>query len=369
MKIGILTFHNAHNYGAVLQAYALKTLIRKKGFQVDIINYCNQTIEEKYQKKLQCKFEMIDIIHPGRIFYKLCYKRRIKYMQPQWTNQYEKFEKFISTYLINMPKVKAENIGKMQYDMLIVGSDQIWSEELTGGIDKVYILDFPFEGRRISYAASNANGKVPRNDEGFIEAIKRFEFISTRESMLAQNIRSKADIRVEEVLDPTLLLDKEDYSTLERENGLSFITKNYIFVYYVKEDKKLAECAKAIANNTEMEIIELHYYWHKEYDSKFQFADFGPENFLATIANAKFVITNSFHGTVFSILYRKNFYAVTQKNIRIQNLLVNLGLMNRCIYSVEEVDINEVISYNDIIKKLEKYRENSFRFIENAICK
>ena len=167
------------------------------------------------------------------------------------------------------------------------------------------------------------------------------------------------------VLDPTLLLESSDYQFLLKKDPRT--EEKYIFAYYVSEDDVLRACALEMAEKLGIRLFELHYYMKRDYDKRSQFADFGPSEFISFLAGAEFVLTNSFHGTVFSILFKKRFYSVYRENVRIENLLNRLEITNCHIYSIQELDDNLQIDYQRVMDGLQIYRKASIDFLNLAL--
>lgn len=303
MKVGILTFHDAHNYGAVLQAYALKKYIQKLGYEVKIINYHHETIPDGYPKEDNEK-------------------------------RWEKFNKFIKTLIDNEEKVytKEEDLEQLDIDFWICGSDQIWNTEITRGFNRGFFLDFKTNGKKISYAVSMGIPELPKEyEQKFKESLEKLDEISVREESLKQYAEKFVDKKIEITLDPTLLLDVSDYEKLLVENSYG----QYVLIYALGPDERLIKIAKKIAKEKKVEIIELNDKAKKDYFCK-QISDASPEEFLSLIKNAKAVITNSFHGTIFSIIFKKEFYTITRfnRNSRMENILKIVGMEDRLINDI-----------------------------------
>lgn len=367
MKTGILTFHHAHNYGAVLQAYALKKKLTRMGHEAHIVNYRNPSIEQKYQRQLNADIRAGDFLHPGMLKYKFQFMRDRKAMQGAWNAQWDRFEAFISRYLEEGPPLHgAEEIAKEPYDALIAGSDQIWTSRITGGLDRAYLLDFEFSGRKISYAASIAKGEIPaREKKAFRNCLPKFDFLSVREQSLAESIRQNYGLPVTDVLDPTLLLEAEDYLPLLSESCA--VCGDDLFAYYVTEDIEMDRCVSLLSEKKKLRRTGLHYYMKKGLDTETEFADYGPNEFLSAIRNAGTVVTNSFHGTVFSILFQKDFYSICKDNARILNLLKALGLEDRAARDADGIDLSRTARYGDASQRLKAYRAKSEAFLERAL--
>ncbi len=367
MKVGILTFHNAHNYGAVLQAYALKKKISELGHNVEIVNYRNENIDKRYEKKLRAGISLKDFKHPRQLINKISYKKNIPYMQPAWEKQCEKFTSFINMQLLNSKShITIDDLKKSNYDVLIVGSDQVWSSWITDGLDPVYLLDFKFNGRKISYAASLMGGSIDDSEKDyFIKCLQDFDYISVREDSLRKSVIETCKCDAVTVLDPTLLINSESYEEIESKELL--FNERFIFAYFVSENVELMRCAEKLAKESGFKLLELHYYMQKKYDDHNQIADIGPAEFLWYIKNSEYVITNSFHGTVFSILYKKNFYSVYEKNARINNLLEALKLEDRHAVNSNEIDFNRVINFENVDRYLNNFRESSIGFLKKSL--
>lgn len=367
MKIGILTFHNAHNYGAVLQAYALRTKLRKMGYDAHIINYCNDKIQKRYSDKLKFEISKRDIVFPTHWIKIIGKKLQNNYAQDTWKKQCDSFNKFIDEILLenNTSQITVNDLEKMKIDAFICGSDQIWASWITGGLDPVYFLNFQTKAKKISYAASMPSNKIPIHEQPYFKKyINLLDCVSTREEKVSIALTDLCKISIKTVVDPTLLLDASDYADLLSPSDEK---EDYVFVYFVHEDNTLMECAQKIALQLGKKLIELHYYLRKDLKGHNQRADFGPSKFLTYIKNADFVLTNSFHGTVFSIIYGKKFYSVYNTDNRKDNLLSYLQLQSRHIYSTNDINIDQQIDYESVHKLLHSYRESSINFLDKAL--
>lgn len=368
MKIGILTFHNAHNYGAVLQAYALREKLRTMGHDAQIINYCNEKVTAAYPKVLKPVFCKRDVL-PTHWKANVLKIVNAFYGQKHWQEQWEAFDKFIREVILegNTKVVTKEELATLDIDMFVLGSDQIWESYITGGLDSAYLGDFGTKAKVISYAASLHGGRIPEQEKDvFVEKFKNFYRISTREEKLAEHVRELTGREVVTVVDPTLLLQAENYSALV-DKQVETPKERYAFAYFVMEDPALSACVERIKKEQNMKVIELHYYRTVEFGGEDQFANMGPAEFLTFIKNAEFVVTNSFHGTVFSLLYHKLFYAVYKKNSRIENLLTFIKKKERHIEDEKGLDLTATIDYSEVDGLLQSYREQSVKYLEEAL--
>lgn len=336
MKVGILTFHDAHNYGAVLQAYALKKYIQKLGYEVKIINYHHETIPDGYPKENNEK-------------------------------RWDKFNQFIQNLIDNEEKVytKEKELEKLDIDFWICGSDQIWNTEITRGFNKGFFLDFNTDGKKISYAVSMEIPNLPKEyEEQFKKSLNNLDEISVREGTLQKYAQEFTNKSVEKTLDPTLLLEEKDYDELILENKYG----EYVLIYELVSDDRLTEIANRISKQKGLKIIELNDKKKEKYFCE-QVSSAGPEEFLSLIKNAKAVITNSFHGTIFSIIFKKDFYTVTRLNrtSRMENILKIVEMKDRLIYHIEDLNKVKEQNFERAYIKLEKEKQKSRKFLEKAL--
>lgn len=366
-KIGILTFHNAHNYGAVLQAYALKIKLKRMGYEAAVLNYRNKYIGRNYKKVLHIDFWKRDIL-PSRWGKVLREVRDVFYGLPEWQKQWQVFEEFTNEKLLDGEKrrLTLDEVASKDIDVYVLGSDQIWARELTHGLDPAYFGQFAPDKTKISYAASVPNGSIPENEKPYFKQyLEALSHISVREEKLAESLRQLTGREVDTVIDPTLLLEKEDYQELLYKNPLKH--GKYVFAYFVVENELLSRIAKKAAEIMDCELIELHYKKTPSINGDNMVFDAGPKEFLTYIRDANLVITNSFHGTVFSILFQKKFYSVYKENGRIENLLGFLGLADRHITEESGIRPDVEIDYGETERSLKEYRRKSVEFLAKGI--
>lgn len=336
MKVGILTFHDAHNYGAVLQAFALKKYIQKLGYEVKIINYHHETIPDGYPKENN---------------------------EVRW----EKFDKFIKELVDYEEKthINEEELEKLDIDFWICGSDQIWNTEITRGFNRGFFLDFDTSGKKISYAVSMGINELPKEHEkNFKNSLNKLDNISVREDTLKEYAERFTDKEIIRVLDPTLLLEEEDYENLILDNKYG----DYVLIYALGPDERLTKIANKIAKEKNAKIIELNDKRNENYFCE-QISDAGPDEFLTLIKNAKAIVTNSFHGTIFSIIFQKEFYTITRlnRNSRMESILKIVDMEDRLIDKVEEIENVKGQDYKKAYDRLNKEKEKSRNFLKNAL--
>lgn len=350
-KIGILTFNRTVNYGAVLQGYALEETFKKSGADALLINYENSFVEGNETIKFRL----------GKGFVKR-FVRSIQYRK-----KYKKFYKFIDS--ISSEKIYKRkdflNGERPAIDKIVVGSDQVWNFKCSGK-DHTFLLDCFGGIKKYSYAASFGVSWLPEEQVPvFKDNLSKIEKISIREKTGEKILNEQLGLESNVVLDPTLLLTKSEWK--ERmsinENG-----KKYILVYAIQ----LSEPVKKIA----MEMSKL--YNVPIYNISQSAKDFwgdkciknaGPHEWIDLFLGASFVVTDSFHGTAFSVNFNKQFYAYAnnEKKSRIVDLLQTLELEDRRISDISEIDSKKQIDYNRVNEKLNEERKKSLEFIESII--
>lgn len=367
MKIGIITFQYANNYGALLQAYALRKYLLDLGNEVRIINYDNSKLYMKnrsLRKKIITKVWMAISFFLGR------------------NKKYKKFEMFRNNYLmLEKNKITNKNhlyqyIADLNFDVYIVGSDQVWNPYITMN-DDIYYLSFSDSKKKIAYAASFGVDDFPYEYKNiFLKCINKFNFISVREKT-GKNILNKMGITdISIVLDPVFLLGKNQWSDFAEIKEY----EPYIFCYYMPGDKKCEENIKEIAlklkNKFGYKIINIGRKEYKKFlNDGIDIVSASPNEFLGYFKNASFIITNSFHGTAFSLIFEKNFYSVVnlsnsgkgKLSSRIVDLLESIGLKNNIIDNDSENIDNIFIDYDEIKFKINMLKEQSKNFLETAL--
>ena len=364
MNIGILTFHYAHNYGAMLQAYALVTFLRLKGFEAKIIDYRLPFIYDLYEllnfkgfyKRYRRKNNvLIALLKSIKNFSK--HKNKL----PKWY----RFEDFLNNSLIKTSRVYSlEEINQQNFDCIVCGSDQIWNSSLTDRLEPLYFCEGIIAPNKISYAASNGNEKVePKEWVLFKSYISNFSKISVREKGLSDFLSNKG-IANTVVLDPVFLLDKQAWQGVC--NPVSI--KRYLLTYSFNENPEFFVEAKKLADKKHLQLVCLLFKKNESLSSDIiQVVNGGPKEFVSYFNEASFVVTNSFHGTAFSILMRKQFYTIPplKGRERVDSLLGALGLTNRITSA--DFDDTAIIDYQEVCDKLNLLRQKSWNFLKEAL--
>lgn len=360
-KIGILTFHQALNYGAVIQAYALKAVCEMLGNTVCIIDYEYGSIDEKVapiSKFLQAKSKRkaVATLIRGLLGY------------PWDKNRERAFYKFRKKYLNESVKCfTVEDINALDCDILIGGSDQIWNRGITKHrYDPVFFMNFDTKSKKILYAASSED--VPFYDEkeqAFKDALRGLQGrISIREEKLASYVEKLTNVKYPVVVDPTLLAGKEILNDIETPELSS---EPYILLYQIDANPESDISIKTLETRFNCPVYTMTV--PRLGDSYGRKGEAGPEEFLALLKGAKFIVTNSFHGIALSVIFEKQFYVYENSGVmsRIDGLLEQLELSNRKVKMCKDISQDDLIAYEKISKKVQNMRQNSMDFLVNAI--
>jgi len=282
----------------------------------------------------------------------------------------KRYKEFIKRRISFSESVYDDNSIKdadIQYDLFIVGSDQVWNPDLSGG-DMNYLLRFANPVKRNSYAASIGQTNLPSMyRESFPPILNSFNNISVRENMAAALLKDiGVDKHINVDVDPTMLLSEAEWNMVA---GNRYDKKKYIFVYMVNCAESLLNNACDFARNNGCDVVYVGPYIRKT--GIRYFPNPQVERILVFFRNAEFVFTNSFHGTAFSILYRKQFLIDAPysdgRNERLYNLLALCGLTERTIASADRMA--EVIDWAAVDAIVEKEREKSCKYIEKIVAR
>jgi len=362
MKVGVFTFHASHNYGAMLQTYALKKSIEKLGHSTHVIDFFPRHVEQM-NKKFKRVINARQLVKNG--LYLL--------QAREWIQRYKRYENFKNDYFnltqrFFCARELEENLPK--FDAYIAGSDQVWNAER--GIDPVWLLDFVARGRKIAYAPSfGADHVVESAVPLFQKYLPTFAALSCRELQGVEMIRQMTGLEATHVLDPTLLLTKGKWD----EVGVAPAFKHpYILVYCLEESPSFMELVPIVSKRTGLDVVVIGYGFINRFKgAKRVIRDAGPAEFVGLFSNADMVCTNSFHGTAFSIIFEKPFFSVphTTRNSRIAGLLKVTGLECRqCQHPQEVLALSEDelgLDYSSVSPKLLESVQGSISFLKHAL--
>lgn len=375
MKVGVLTFHRATNFGTVLQAYATVTVLKELGFEAELIDYRPDYIEKTIRNRRLRDSKNIKTI-VSILINKIIYGN-------QMTQKNKNFLEFISKIPVsNQIYRTVEEVQQevQQYDVILSGSDQLWNEKITGSDDTYF---FPFEHeKKVSYASSFGVSTISEERKTKIrEYLKDFSYISVREKTavtLVEDIlgsEKNTRLKIERVIDPTLLIKKDSWGQLINFN-LNLPRQGYILTYYMIETPILRQITKKLEKETGLPVVNIK-------PSKKQMILregrnmmwAGPREYLSCYAGAKYVVTNSFHGSAFAINFEVPMYVAPlpvsmagEVNSRLIELLEWYYLSERWIDSndaLQKVNSKEKLDGLGEIK--EKHRNKSIEIINEMM--
>ena len=331
-KIGIITFHNAHNYGACLQAYALQQYLKSMGNDVKIIDYDSEI--KKHYNLIIPVFRKNIVKYIMQLIYNIRYYKTRK-------RRYDVFQTFISQYLeLSNQHYKTERQLKKNfplYDYYICGSDQIWNIDLVGKLSDIFTLNFGSSNiKKISYAASIGKSKFMLNEKILYQRkLSHLDEISVREPEAQILLKKILKRNISLVVDPVFLLEKKEWIKFTRNSV--FIKEKYILVYSVTKSKNLIQIVNYISNITGYGVITFE---NEKFDNKIKDVnDASPLKFVQLIQKAEIIVSNSFHALAFALIFQKKFWIIphNQTNSRIDNLLDLTNNKDRLIQNVEDI--------------------------------
>lgn len=370
LKSYTITCHHVYNYGASLQAFGLQHFLLKRGIENKIINYMPDYLAWHYKfswwiSKRSKHYNILKKNFIIRLIYVvLRYLRDLRSLSRK-----KSFDRFRNQFLRITRVCKTIDDINSQIDdanLLIAGSDQIWNSfSLENGLDRAFYLDFgPDNVTKVSYAASFGVNELREKDVDFVrDMLSKFNRISVREKkgvILLNTLGFEAAL----VLDPVFLLNREEWDSFcNRKVSKS----NYILIYAIGGiTDAMRSMAEKIQKNTNNIILCIRS--NKKINGFEEISDAGPDDFIGYIKNASYIISNSFHATAFSLIFRKEFYSfpyATKSSERIENLLNSMNLGER--YNTKDFNKNAIIDYATIHFKLEKMKEESIGWIDDII--
>lgn len=363
-KIGIITVHRNVNYGANLQAFASCKYINNLGFNAEIIDYLPKELD-----KDNYLFSWLKLSYDGgktsSIAHNLKLLAALALSAPVKNKKLKSFYAFRKKHCKLSPKyINSNDILKGEYTDVVCGSDQIWNPDITNGINPFYFGDILGIKNKISYAASLGKEAYNQADEQkAAELIKNIDYVSVREEKSVEYIKSISGKEVVGVCDPVFLLTREEYEKIAKPIN---VKKPYLLVYSVVGNPVMLSAAKEYAAQKGLTLVEICQ--NKNRHAKhIQLCVASPQEFLGAIKDAETVITNSFHGTAFSIIFNKDLYVFDNKarGSRITNILSKADLEERIV----ESEIKELapIDYCVVKNALEDYISSSKQFLDSAI--
>lgn len=381
-KIGVCACYNSKNYGSMLQTLATERQLEKLGYSHEIIRYSRKLtpallfrsinrIPEILKKKVEKKKETAKLAKYPQVEYGIKLRNQC-------------FDNFMSSTFTSLSPVydtftQLQDAAK-QYDAVLVGSDQLWRPE--GFSTGFYTLEFvPDDVKKVAYATSFGVSQIPKNKEHIAKKfLSRIEYISIREIRGSEMVKELLGREVPVVVDPTLLFTGEEWKTIIPSKKV--VDEKYIFCYLLGANSQHRTWVEELKQRTGYRIVTIPHL-DEFVESDVSFGDdhlfqVSPADFINLIRNAEYVCTDSFHGSVFSILNHKRFVTFNRfsdksknsRNSRIESLLKQTGLENRRMTQINQNIVDVIcseIDYSQVESKLTEMRDKSVAYLENAL--
>lgn len=360
-KVGIITYHRAENFGAFLQCFALQKTIEELGYRVEVIDYRQSIIEETYLIFNSKRIVGMSLKNKmGYIYYTL---KNIKLRLSSKKRYAACRKKYIH---ISSPVYKCSDIQD-KYDYIVIGSDQLWNINYTKGYDEIYWgLFVKNKSKLVGYAISGNNNSLENIDTCMlVRVLDNFDNLSLRESNLTEIIQKKTSRKIPVTLDPTLILDEKVWIELLNTQH-ERIKEPYVLLYGVRPYKNVPDIlmrkGQQLVGKAGLKIVDIS---KEQYYRKYTAIEF-----ISLIYHAKYVITSSFHGLVFSILFKKDFILIKYNDgddNRALNLLKLLRLDNRIRDINDDLHLSSNIKYDEVFDILYRERYKSLLFLKSSL--
>ncbi|PWJ65605.1 Polysaccharide pyruvyl transferase [Fibrobacter sp. UWB15] len=342
-KIGLITFYQ-NNYGSILQCFSTKSLLRTLNYDCDVL--CLSEYQRNDIIIRLCKFVRL----VGKILrypsfcislaksklYGNCLTTKLT------TRTIEEMNSFVKSYLkpVEISNKVLKKDGEKRYNLFIAGSDQIWN--LSSLFYSFYFLTFAPREKRISFAVSFGISQIPKyNQKELQKVLNEYNYISVREETGVEIVKKYSNTKVCRIADPTFIYNADEWRDFAKDAVIP--SQKYILVHFLNEPNEIAlESMAWLSKQLNLDVIALGY----KYDvfdklKRFTFMDGGPWEYVSMIDHAEFVLTDSFHSSLFSINFNKRFfvfhrdYSVSKQTSRISDLLKRFGMDNRLIENVD----------------------------------
>lgn len=383
MKIGIVTIIGEYNYGNLLQSYALQTTLQRLGHKPITFN--------RRRKSPPITLHIIRIISYLRsLISRYIFGRNNRLIVNPFSETYNpksytdktELERFVKEYIKRTKPLRStqamQKYAKDEcFDVIIVGSDQTWREGFVESIEEMFLSFLPNNSneKRIAYAASFGMDEDYITQEKMpvcIDLIKKFDAVSVREKSAVNICKDKFNIKATHVLDPTMLLVAEDYKKIINQYPISSKNKGDLLVYVLDNTNNINQTIEYIT--AQNNLISFNVNIARVYNNKSYAYKYPPvEHWLKGFNDAKYVITDSFHGTVFSIIFNKPFICLgnaARGSARFDSLLEMFGLKNRLVddYSKIEEIMNTPIEWKRVNYILNEKRKEAIDFLQKTLC-
>ena len=361
-KIEIITLNRIVNYGSVLQTFALQKKIEDLGYEAEVIDYFPERMTMMGMlKRIKGKNKILK----KPLFYTIA---RIL-MIPSYIKRFSIFNKFNKKY-INLTNIQYHTDDDfinhpLDADAFCTGSDQTWNSDWNEGITLPFYLNFT-EKYKFSYAASFGKSKISEEEGIQIkDYLNKYSKLSVRESSGVE-ILSNLGLYSYHVLDPTLILGRDKWSALA---STKYERKKYILMYNLNRNTRLREYAEKISKKNNLKLIYITYNFIDVFHKGKMACNISVEDFVSLIKNASLVLTDSFHATAFSLIFKRNFYIVYPQKFstRLQSILQLTHLENRVANTMDEIDLNNTINYEEVDELLLPEVELSIDYLQTSL--
>ena len=383
-KVGIITIVNVNNYGAELQAFATFRKLQLMGYNAEIINYLYYKDWRYIDSKMSRSFNSMSI--KGKIIYFAKYRvasfvlNKILPLickdEKQRIANFNSFHQHNTRFSKLYKSMKDLYTDTPIYDVYMVGSDQVWNPNASSSIEPYFLTFAPHSALTVSYASSFGVSKIENNSiaNRIKLGLSSIKTISVRESSGVNLVKELTGRTAQLVCDPTLLLNKSEWTMFMK--PVSNMPQRYVLIYQLSESDAIVKLATRIGKQEQIPVYRIckRAFKVKKDKGVVNILNAGPSEFLSLITNASFIITNSFHGTAFSINFDVPFYTVVsakkKNNNRMESLLDYVGLGKRIVK--DDVDITNlpIVGYdvNATQLKLKSFRLESEKFLEDALA-
>lgn len=383
MKVALAINYDYHDYGGMLQAFATQRFLTKNGIDSDAINFDKlkgDINKRKWRYFLSNIFDISIVKEKSKLIEKKLKQKSNEKLKSGMAERDAAFDEFCKSHFkVSRAFESWEDMTKAcrnEYDAVVVGSDQLWLP--SNIMADYYTLNWvPQDVKKIAYATSFGIGSIPaKYSKIYSHYLKRINYLSARETSGQDIIKKLAGRDVQLVNDPALLLDADGWN--EVISNESLIKEKYVFCYFMGNNPEQRNFVRRLANEKGLKVVALlhldQYIATDEYYVDMAPWHVSPADFVNLVKNAECVCTDSFHGTVFSIIYSRPFFtfkrfnkkASLSTNTRITSLLTRLGLMDRLVLDMDCEQTFD-IDWNKIQSGVSQFRKASSEYLLNAI--
>ena len=365
MKISVITLHTVKNYGSVLQTYATQLKLEQAGFQVEFVDFWRKdNIDENLlEHDLSCSKTWNRNLITRLIF------KMVKW--PSLKKRIKIFDDFLDSniHLTSQQYYSLQELkdNPPQADIYCTGSDQTWNSDCNEGIEKPYFLEYMPEGRKcFAYAASFGKAKLDPEEQKLTKPLlQKYSAISMRESS-GVRILNQMGLSGVQILDPTLVLEAGEWKRLMARRK---IRQKYLLIYQLNKNRDFDCYARCLARKKGLKLIRLSYDYHHILKPGHLVCCPNVEDWVSLFYYADYIVTDSFHGTAFSINFNKQFsvFYPPQFGGRLENVLKLTSLENRVVTNNNNSQVGKTIDYRPVNRILARERKNADAFLAKAL--